>query len=90
MGALIYVHRRGAYLSEGSRLLCLRMRRANLSQADLRASLQLSAGQVGRWLRGERRPQAHWRRALLARFGIPVDAWMQKPTKRFSLEEDAA
>jgi ribosome-binding protein aMBF1 (putative translation factor) len=65
------------------------MRRAGLTQADLRQELDLSTGVVGRWLRGDRKPQRHWRKALHARFGIPLTAWERKPAKKFSLDEAA-
>ncbi len=86
MGDLIVnVSRVGPYLSEGARLLWVGMRREKVSQAELRRELDISHGLVGRWLRGERVPHGRNRRALEKRFGISLDDWERKPTKRFSM-----
>ena len=57
------------------------MSREGLSQVRLRAELEVSAGQIGRWLRGERLPLGPARWSLFHRLGIDRDAWDQPPTK---------
>lgn len=91
MGNLLYSRRElGERFSEGARLLWVAMRRHELSQEALRTELGRARGVVGHWLRGERLPDGTSRGKLFERFGIKPQAWEQKPTKPFSLDEEAA
>lgn len=87
MHALAYVLKIGPRFSEGARLLWLRMTRERLTQESLRTELRLSKGVLSTWLHGTRLPDGPCRGQLFVRFGIPPQAWEEKPAKPFSIED---
>lgn len=90
MGSLLYSRRQlGERFSEGARLLWIAMRKHGLSQESLRRDLGRARGVIGHWLRGDRLPDGASRGRLFERFAIKPQAWEQKPTKPFSIEEAA-
>jgi transcriptional regulator with XRE-family HTH domain len=86
-GARIVVSKFGPYVSEGSRLLWVAVRRKGLTLDALRVELGVGAGMLGRWLRGEQRPGGKGRAILHARFRIGPSTWDVPPSKAFSLEK---
>lgn len=89
MGARIVVRELGPYVSEGSRLLWLAVRRRGLTLDALHSALGVGQGVLGRWLRGQRRPGGRGRAILHAEFRISPSAWDEPPRKPFSLEKAA-
>lgn len=85
MATRVYTDTLGDKFSEGARLLWLAMRRSQLSQEQLRLELQLARGVIGRWLRGERRPDGKSRGTLFERFEISPTAWDSPPSEPFTL-----
>lgn len=79
----LLVHDRGKYLSEGSRLLWAAMCRDSLKLAVLSRELDVAYGIIGRWLRGQQRPNGKFRASLHERFAIPMTAWDRPPQRAF-------
>lgn len=80
----------GSKFSEGARLLWLALLRSDTSQEGLRSAVGCTKGVVGRWLKGERRPDELRRRAIFKRFGVPPSLWDVPPRKSFSIPKSSA
>lgn len=79
----VFTTRLGPQFSEGSRLLCIKMKAQKLSQASLCERLERGQGVVGRWMRGDRRPDAPSRLLLEKLLGISPASWDARPTRPF-------
>lgn len=90
MGALIYARRLGPHFSEGARLLWLSMEHRDYTQEDLRQLIGKSKGVIGRWLRGDQRPDGESRGLLFELLKIKPQAWDSVPQKAFSIERGEA
>ncbi len=65
--------------SEGSRLLLLEMRSRGWNIAELARRLNVSEPAVGRWLRGERRPDVQSASQVESVVGVPARTWGVAP-----------
>lgn len=78
----------GRNVTEGTRLLWAELARRGWSQEDLRRSVHVARGVVGRWLYGDRLPDLASATKLQRLLGIPIEAWSAGPTEPFSLPQD--
>ena len=75
----------GPKFSEGARLLWLRSRNLGHSPETIRQVIGCTNGVVNRWLYGERGIELALAVRVEDAYGIPVRAWLMKPTKPFRL-----
>jgi plasmid maintenance system antidote protein VapI len=76
----------GPKFSEGSRLLWLAKRRADVSTADMTRALGAGNGMVHRWLFGDRRPDVGAAVKIEKAYGIKPEMWVLAPSRRFRLK----
>lgn len=72
---------RAAGPSEGSRLLALWMKEQRVNQAALAKLCDVAEPTIGRWLRGERRPDVDSLAMIETITGVVARAWAT-PTKK--------
>ncbi len=73
----------GKFFSEGARLMWLAIEREGVSMNQVGKDFGMHAGEIPRVLYGERKANGLVLENALARWGIPLAAWRQKPIEEF-------
>jgi hypothetical protein len=75
----------GPHFSEGARLVWMRLREIECGIAGGARLAEIDRAQFYRFLHGDRVPSIAEAAKMKRAFGAPIDAWNEKPRRKFSL-----